>query len=131
MKCNNKYCCFQAFDSCCHESEEGFDNATPNQLDCPSSVRVDLESELYEYEEYIIDKYDELKPSHKVEVTLFTMKQRMTDAQVDELLQLFSERTNMSISVRMRTLSELVEVKKYIDKLERGHECYGHWDTIK
>ncbi|ADH03219.1 gp73 [Bacillus phage W.Ph.] len=126
MKCNNKYCCFQAFDSCCHESEEGFDNATPNQLDCPSSVRVDLENELYEYEEYIMERYDELIPAYKLELTLFTMKQRMNDKQVDELLRLFSERTNMKISIQMRTLSELVEVKKYISKLERECECYGH-----
>ncbi|OTZ47819.1 hypothetical protein [Bacillus thuringiensis] len=118
MECNNRYCCFQAFDSCCHESKEGFDNATPNQLDCPSSVRDDLENELYEYEDYIMEHYEDLKPAFKTAVVLFTMGQRMTDAQVDELLRLFSESTNMKISVQMRTLSELVEIKKYIDRLE-------------
>ena len=123
MNCNNKYCCFNAFGSCCHESKEGFDNATPNQLDCPSSIRVDHENEMYEYEEYIMERYYDLKPAYKTAVTLFTMSQRMSDVQVDELLQMFSEQTNMKISVQMRTLSELVEIKKYIDRLEGEHNA--------
>jgi hypothetical protein len=34
------------FDSCCHESEEGHENGTPNQLDCPSSLRSDFEEQM-------------------------------------------------------------------------------------
>ncbi|AMW62874.1 hypothetical protein DIGNKC_147 [Bacillus phage DIGNKC] len=118
MKCNNKYCCFQAFDSCCHESEEGFDNATPNQLDCPSSVREDLENELYEYATYLQDHFDDLKPAHQKFITEFILEQRMSVSKADEMLQLFSRKTNFNISTQMRTLSELVEVKKQMDKLE-------------
>ncbi|MCF8017816.1 MAG: hypothetical protein K9L62_00325 [Vallitaleaceae bacterium] len=47
MDCNNKYCYWQAFDQCCHESEEGHKNATPDQLDCPSSLRKDFEEGLH------------------------------------------------------------------------------------
>lgn len=47
MECNNKYCMWQAFDQCCPESEDLFNNAIPNQLDCPSSLRKDFEQQLY------------------------------------------------------------------------------------
>lgn len=46
MKCNNTYCTWNAFGQCCPESEELFDNATPNQLDCPSSLRSDFQRQL-------------------------------------------------------------------------------------
>ncbi|MGG0667827.1 hypothetical protein ABE073_04775 [Lederbergia citrisecunda] len=46
MKCNNKHCLWNAFDQCCPESEEQLDNAVPNTLDCPSSLRVDFEEQL-------------------------------------------------------------------------------------
>lgn len=46
-KCNNEYCYWNGFGECCPESEDLLDNATPNQLDCPSSLRKDLEEQLY------------------------------------------------------------------------------------
>jgi hypothetical protein len=46
LDCTNKNCLWNAFDQCCHESEEGFKNATPNRLDCPSSLRKDFEQQL-------------------------------------------------------------------------------------
>jgi hypothetical protein len=46
MECNNKYCYFNAFEQCCHESEKAFEQATPNQLDCPSSLRADFQTQL-------------------------------------------------------------------------------------
>ncbi len=42
MKCDNKFCLWNGFDQCCHESEEGHEKAVPNALDCPSSLRVDF-----------------------------------------------------------------------------------------
>ncbi|ASR78384.1 hypothetical protein PPISBEST_147 [Bacillus phage PPIsBest] len=120
MKCNNKYCCFQAFDSCCHESEEGFDNATPNQLDCPSSVREDLENELYEYATYLQDHFEDLKPRYQAHMTRFILEQRHSKTKIDILLDTFSRKTNFNMSTQMRTLSELVEVKKQMDKLEEN-----------
>jgi hypothetical protein len=46
MECNNKHCLWNYYDQCCHESEEGFEKATPNELDCPSSLRKDFEEQL-------------------------------------------------------------------------------------
>lgn len=52
MKCNNEYCTWCSFDTCCHESEDSHENATPNELDCPSSLREDFEEQMYNlYEE--------------------------------------------------------------------------------
>jgi hypothetical protein len=34
------------FDQCCHESDGGFKYATPNQIDCPSSLRADFQKQL-------------------------------------------------------------------------------------
>lgn len=42
--CSNEYCYFNAFGCCCHESEEGHENAT-GELDCPSSLRKDFEKQ--------------------------------------------------------------------------------------
>ncbi len=47
MECTNKYCLFNYFEQCCHESEEGYKKAIPNELDCPSSLRMDFEQQLY------------------------------------------------------------------------------------
>lgn len=46
MRCNNVYCLWNAFEQCCPESEELMNKATPNQLDCPSSLRNDFEKQL-------------------------------------------------------------------------------------
>lgn len=46
MECNNSYCLWNYMGQCCPESNEDYDNATPNELDCPSSVRADLESNM-------------------------------------------------------------------------------------
>lgn len=47
MDCNNKYCYWQILNQCCPESEELFDNAIPDTLDCPSSLRYDFKESLY------------------------------------------------------------------------------------
>lgn len=46
MKCNNKYCLWNAYDQCCPEDEKSYDYATPNRLDCPSSLRNDFQQQL-------------------------------------------------------------------------------------
>ena len=56
MKCNNKYCLWSAFDQCCPESKDLFDKATPNKLDCPSSLRSDFDNQLY----LLVDECGEL-----------------------------------------------------------------------
>jgi len=48
MECNNKHCLWNAFDSCCHEDpEKAYKEATPNQLDCPVSLRGDFTKQLF------------------------------------------------------------------------------------
>ena len=37
---------WNAFDQCCPEDGETFDNAVPNHLECPSSLRVDFDEQL-------------------------------------------------------------------------------------
>jgi hypothetical protein len=80
MKCNNKFCIWCSFEQCCHESEEGHKNATPNQLDCPSSIRVDFEEQLYNLIDEIIDllKHRNMKELNKIKK--FIINQRLTDA---------------------------------------------------
>lgn len=47
MKCNNQHCYWCQFETCCHEDEKAYPRATPNQLDCPVSLRSDWESSFY------------------------------------------------------------------------------------
>jgi len=42
MICKNKYCYWHFDRQCVHESEDGYINAT-GEMDCPSSLRSDLE----------------------------------------------------------------------------------------
>jgi hypothetical protein len=47
MECNNKQCTWNAFNQCCPEDEESYNNATPNSLNCPSSLRADFQQQLF------------------------------------------------------------------------------------
>lgn len=47
MSCNNTYCYWNYDGQCCTDSEEAFEKAIPNTLDCPSSLRKDFEEQLY------------------------------------------------------------------------------------
>jgi hypothetical protein len=47
VECSNKYCMWNAFNQCCPEDETSFDNATPNRMDCPSSLRADFQEQLF------------------------------------------------------------------------------------
>lgn len=47
MECNNKHCLWNAFGQCCPEDEEFFEKATPDRLDCPSSLRADFQKQLF------------------------------------------------------------------------------------
>lgn len=72
MECNNEYCTWCSFGQCCHESEEGYTNATPNQLDCPSALRNDFEQEIYACYFRICEKAVKLnsKQIHELESVL-------------------------------------------------------------
>lgn len=70
-KCNNKHCYWNYNDSCVHEDEESYKNATPNELDCPSSLRVDFEKS---FKEMVMDcrsmlnrrTFKEIREVHKL-----------------------------------------------------------------
>ncbi|MBU7316000.1 hypothetical protein [Paenibacillus oleatilyticus] len=47
MECNNQYCYWNYEMHCCPESEKAYNNAVPDTLDCPSSLRKDFEEQLY------------------------------------------------------------------------------------
>jgi hypothetical protein len=75
MGCNNKYCYWNYRDQCCHESEEGFKNATPNQLDCPSSLRKDFEQQLYALVDECADLLNKRNMRELIEIKRFIIKQ--------------------------------------------------------
>ncbi|ALO79538.1 hypothetical protein HOBO_131 [Bacillus phage Hobo] len=47
MECNNKHCYWNMYDQCCHEDEHAYETATPNELDCPVSLRSDFEKQFF------------------------------------------------------------------------------------
>ena len=47
MNCINKRCLWNMYGQCCPESIELMDKAVPNALDCPSSLRVDFQEQLF------------------------------------------------------------------------------------
>jgi hypothetical protein len=77
MKCNNTYCYWNAFDQCCHESEEGFKNATPNELNCPSSLRKDFEEQLINVYEECVDLLYHRNMRELIEIKRFIENQRL------------------------------------------------------
>ena len=44
MNCNNKHCYWNYDNMCVHESYKEFLKATPNELNCPASLRGDFET---------------------------------------------------------------------------------------
>lgn len=47
MKCNNNHCYWNYSNNCRTDSEEAHEQATPNELDCPSSLRRDFENQFW------------------------------------------------------------------------------------
>lgn len=47
MECKNNFCLWNFNNQCCPESGEQYKNAKPNELDCPSSIRKDFDSQLF------------------------------------------------------------------------------------
>jgi hypothetical protein len=76
MECNNTYCLWQAFNQCCPESEELLKYAKPNQLDCPSSLRVDFEEQLYNLVDEIIELLKQRNFRELNEIRKFILNQR-------------------------------------------------------
>ena len=47
MNCTNQYCYWNYNGWCSHEGKQGHINATPSELDCPSSLREDFEEQFW------------------------------------------------------------------------------------
>lgn len=82
MKCNNQYCYWNAFESCVVESEEKYNAATPNELDCPSSLRKDFEESMW----FLRDEIDKMTYKRNFrelcEIYKFVKNQRKDEANV-------------------------------------------------
>lgn len=76
MKCNNTYCLWNYRNQCCPESEELYNNATPNKLDCPSSLRADFLEQLYNLAGECIELIHERNMSELIEIRNFIKSQR-------------------------------------------------------
>lgn len=82
MSCSNQYCYWNYDGSCCTESEESFEKATPNELDCPSSLRKDLEESMW----FLRDQIDKLTYRRNFrelyEIYMFINNQRKDETNV-------------------------------------------------
>jgi hypothetical protein len=64
---------------CVHEDEKEYNKATPNKLDCPSSLRSDFEEQFAMLEEEILDRVHDLMFSEMVKVREFIIKLKNGD----------------------------------------------------
>ncbi|MBD1379103.1 hypothetical protein [Metabacillus arenae] len=76
MECSNYHCLWNAFSQCCHESEEGYDRATPNELDCPSSLRKDFQEQLFLLASECGDLLDKRNMKELIKIKKFIESQR-------------------------------------------------------
>ena len=68
-----------SFDQCCHESEEGHRDAIPNTLDCPSSLRVDFEEQLFNLLDECTSELRHRNMSQLLEIRKFIKNQGKAD----------------------------------------------------
>jgi len=76
MNCNNKHCYWNFNNQCIHECEEGYENATPNQLDCPSSLRKDFESILFDTHDECLKLLKQRNFKELLEIKKFILGQK-------------------------------------------------------
>lgn len=76
MKCNNQYCYWNHKGSCVPETEQDYDNATPNELDCPSSLRIDIEEGIWILHDEIVELVEKRNLNELIEVKKFILDQR-------------------------------------------------------
>lgn len=116
--CNNKYCYWNYNEQCTHESVEGHKNATPNELDCPSSLRADFESQMHMCHDRVVEL------SHKFCFEELRHIERM-------LLGMIKSRENEKMEWKgqweewgLITHPELGEIMTYYPK---GRPCYDSY----
>jgi hypothetical protein len=71
MNCNNKFCHWHFDGMCCPESEEDFNNAIPNTLDCQSTLRGDFEEAFDQLADDLTDRVNNLSFSDMVKVRIY------------------------------------------------------------
>ncbi|QQO40668.1 hypothetical protein 000TH008_240 [Bacillus phage 000TH008] len=77
MECNNQHCYWNVYGSCCHEGgEEAIKKATPNELDCPSSLRGDFEKQFWFLFEECVDLLHHRSFMELAEIKKFIESQR-------------------------------------------------------
>lgn len=76
MECNNTFCLWNNRGQCTPDSEERYNHATPNQLDCPSSLRVDLEQQLHNAVNENADMLLQRNMREQIEIRKFIKSQR-------------------------------------------------------
>jgi hypothetical protein len=76
MECNNKHCLWNAFDQCCPEDEETFNNAKPNQLDCPLSLRADFQEQLFSLVDESVKLLSRRNMKELIQINKFIKSQR-------------------------------------------------------
>ncbi|AEW47439.1 hypothetical protein BCB4_0211 [Bacillus phage B4] len=119
MECNNKYCVWNMFDQCCPDSEERFNEATPNELDCPASVREDLQNGVYETYNHILSEIDEMCYDDRLKVLIFMLEQRDEDIDLDKALEIIHPGALIYMYGSRRNLRELLATKKFISNLNK------------
>lgn len=76
MNCNNTYCLWNVYNQCCPESEELYNNATPNELACPSSLRSDFDKQLYNLVDECAELLNKRNMRELIEIKKFIENQR-------------------------------------------------------
>lgn len=105
------------FDQCCPDSEERFNEATPNELDCPSSLREDLQEGLYITRDEILDAVDNLGEHSRVYFLNHILSQRDEGINLEEALQALTPKTLIYMMLDRRNLRELLELKRSVNLL--------------
>lgn len=113
MECSNQHCVFCCFDQCCHESEEGFEKATPNELDCPSSVRVDLQYGLEHTQDFIMESQENMPLFNRKKLLTYIEEQRPNG---DKRHHLLSDSINIFLLTNQRKLRELLDIRRFIEE---------------
>lgn len=76
MECNIKQCLWNAFDQCCPESEEQFDNAIPDTVDCPSYIDELIERQLFKLYEDCKEMLSKRSREELLDIKKFIESQR-------------------------------------------------------
>lgn len=78
MNCNKK-CYWNYNGQCCPEDEEGYNNASPNDNNCPTYLRPDFEDCIWKTYDDIIELIKHRNFKEMEQIKEFIIKQRSED----------------------------------------------------